>query len=94
MTRRKGRRRSPLERSRSVSDPVFGTYVRWWPCVCGKHGYRDRDAAKTVVREMKRKGDRDPERLHAYQCDVDPDYFHAGHRPFLTANLNDPAAYS
>jgi hypothetical protein len=94
VTRRKGRRGAALERSKAVSDPRFGTFVRHWPCVCGKKGYREREGAKIVVREMRRKGDRDPERLHSYQCDLDPDYFHVGHRAFNTANLNDPAVYS
>lgn len=82
-------------RQRNVGkQPVFGTYVRAWPCACGKRGYRDRSAAKTVVKEMRRKGDRDPERLQAYRCEVDPDHYHVGHRPYAPPNWNSPAAWA
>lgn len=83
-------------RQRNVGkQPHHGTYVRAWPCECGKRGYKDRDAAKTVVKEMRRKGDSNPDRLNVYRCHVDPDYWHVGHRPsaHLTPNLNDPSTW-
>lgn len=79
------------------SQTFHGTYVRSWPCACGKRGYKTRDSAKTVVKEMRRKKDFPPNtRLDAYPCRVDPDFYHVGPRPASewTPNLNDPKNWS
>lgn len=83
-------------RKRNVGkQPHAGTYVRAWPCACGKRGYQDRQAAKVVVREMRRTGDQSLARLDAYRCGTDPDYWHVGHRPSaqVAPNLNDPRTW-
>lgn len=82
---------------KNSAKPHTGTYVRGWPCACGSRGYKTRDMAKTVVKEMKRKGDFSPyNRLDAYQCQTDPDFYHVGPRPTseMAPNLNDPKNWS
>lgn len=84
-------------RQRNVGkQPHFGSYIRAWPCECGKRGYKDRHAAKDVIREMRRQGTVRSDRVDAYRCLTDPDYWHVGHRPdaFIGENLNDPGTWS
>ena len=64
-------------------QPIHGTFVQWIPCCCGHRGYRDRAGAKTVVRELRRKGVPNPMEVAAWRCDADPDLWHVGHRPAL-----------
>jgi hypothetical protein len=86
-----------MARQRNVGkQPHRGTYVRAWPCECGKRGYKRREDAKLVVKEIRREGSTRPGHLEAYQCEVDPDYWHVGHRPACdnAPNLNDPGTWT
>ena len=78
-------------------QPAYGVYIRAWPCACGKRGYKERAAAKDVIKEMRRQGKvrTNADRIDAYRCDVDPDYWHVGHQydRHGAVNLNDPAAW-
>lgn len=83
-------------RQRNVSkQPHYGTYIPARPCSCGKRGYGDRDAAKAVIKEMRRAGKTRSDRVNAYQCRTSSGYWHVGHPPesSRTANLNDPGTY-
>lgn len=82
-----------MTRQRNVGkQPIYGTYVRAWPCACGKRGYPNRDDAKKVIKEMRRQGKiRDAAaRISAYRCATDPDYWHVGHDASKGPNVNDP----
>lgn len=62
-------------------------------CTCGKRGYLQRQHAKQVVRESRRRGG-DPRiaSLGTYRCDSGSDLWHVGHsNPAVNwPNLNDP----
>lgn len=73
-----------------TSQPYYGVFVHGKPCDCGKQAFSSRAGAKTVVREMRRRGDRDPQSLNVYRCHIHRDAWHVGHRPWVSANLNDP----
>jgi hypothetical protein len=84
-------------RQRNVGkQPIFGTYHQAKPCECGKRGYPDRHTAKDVIREMRRQGKVRSDRIDAYRCLSDPDYWHVGHRPecHIGLNLNDPGTWT
>lgn len=60
-------------------------------CICGKRAYKTRDQARTVAKEMRRKGHirADALRLSTYRCDTG--MWHVGHRqPEGQPNVNDP----
>lgn len=83
-------------KQRSFSrQPAHGNYIHGLPCECGKRGYRDRDDAKAVVKEMRRRGKTRSDRVDTYECQVDPRYWHVGHRSHNAGrvNLNDPQVY-
>jgi hypothetical protein len=61
-------------------------------CACGKLAYTRRGEARSVVRRMRREGDRDPQSLGTYRCKSGNDLWHVGHvNPNANGpNLNDP----
>jgi len=80
-------------RQHTGRQPHYGTYIRAWPCECGKRGYQERSEAKKVIKEMRRQGKVRSDRVDAYRCQADPDYWHVGHTFQVGVNLNDPNAY-
>lgn len=77
-------------------QPYRGVFIRSRPCGCGKRGYPDRKSAKDVIREMRRQGKVRTDRVDAYRCTTDDDFWHVGHRHHNEGrgNLNDPANWA
>jgi len=78
--------------SHAHKQPWQGVYIpASHTCLCGKRAYRTRQDARTVVKEMRRKGHirGDALRLSTYRCTSG--VWHVGHRqPAGDPNLNDP----
>ena len=83
-----------MRQRNATKQPYRGTYTHGLLCECGKRGYKERRAAKNVIREMRRQGKVRSDRIDAYRCDVDPDYWHVGHRGSgCEPDLNNPATW-
>lgn len=86
--------RAPSQRT-ADRQPIHGTYVPARHCRCGKRGYTSRKQARTVLREVRRKGDWDISSLDIYRCRVDDTHWHLGHDSTRSKppDLNDPATW-
>lgn len=94
MTRRKSKAHNkPWGRSRGG---VGGNEIRHWQCAeCGKRSYRDRDAAKEAIRDMRRRGLARGAKIDPYLCHEGTGSWHVGHSSLFyePPNLNDPHTY-